>query len=53
LQIVNKNGGVYSSHVYDIKKATRNGVIYPAKDPSIFEVKYPDLDIRGKVVPLF
>lgn len=53
LQIVNKYNGVYSSHVYDIKKATRNGIIYPAKDPSIFEVKYPDLDIRGKVVPLF
>jgi len=53
LQIVNKYNGAYSSHVYDIKKATRNGIIYPAKDPSIFEVKYPDLDIRGKVVPLF
>ena len=53
LQIVNKYNGVYSSHIYDIKKATRNGIIYPAKDPSIFEVKYPDLDIRGKVVPLF
>jgi hypothetical protein len=53
LQIVNKYNGIYSSNVYDIKKATRNGIIYPAKDPSIFEVKFPDLDIRGRVVPLF
>lgn len=53
LQIVNKYNGIYSSNVYDIKKATRNGIIYPAKDPSIFEVKFTDLDIRGRVVPLF
>jgi len=53
LQITNKYDGVYSPNVYDIKKATRNGIIYPAKDPSIFEVKYPNLDIRGRVVPLF
>jgi len=53
LQIVNKFDGIYSPHVYDINRATRNGVIYPAKDPSIFEVKFPDVDIRGRVVPLF
>jgi hypothetical protein len=53
LQIINKYDGIYSSNVYDIKKATRNGIIYPAKDPTIFEVKFPDLDIRGRVVPLF
>jgi hypothetical protein len=32
--------------------ATQNQVIYPSLDPSIFEVKYPNLDIKGKVVPL-
>ena len=32
--------------------ATRNGVIYPSIDPMVFEVKYPDTDIRGRVVPL-
>jgi len=53
LQIINKYDTIYSPIVYDIKKATRNGIIYPAKDPSIFEVKFPDLDIRGRVVPLF
>ena len=38
---------------YDVKGATRNGVVYPPKDPSIFEIKYPDQDVRGRVVPLF
>jgi len=53
LQIVNKYGGTYSKHRYDMKTATKNGVVYPPKDPSLFEIKYPDTDIRGRVVPLF
>ena len=53
LQVTNKYGGTYSNKRYDVKGATRNGVVYPPKDPSIFEVKYPDQDIRGRVVPLF
>ena len=40
----------YSGNVYDIKTATRNGVIYPSLDPSIFEVKFPNTDIKGKVI---
>ena len=40
----------YSGNVYDLKTATRNGVIYPSLDPSIFEVKFPEQDIRGRVV---
>ena len=42
----------YSQYAYDIKGATLNKVIYPSLDPSIFEVKYPNNDIKGKVVPL-
>ena len=42
----------YSGNVYDLRTATRNGVIYPSLDPSIFELKYPDQDIRGRVVNL-
>lgn len=53
LQIVNKFGGSYSPNKYDMNNATRNGIIYPPKDPTCFEVKYPDSDIRGRVVPLF
>jgi hypothetical protein len=40
----------YSGNRYDLTAATRNGIIYPSLDPSIFEVKYPDTDIRGRVV---
>ena len=42
----------YSQYSYDIPAATLNDVIYPSLDPSIFEVKYPNTDIKGKVVPL-
>jgi len=40
----------YSGNVYDLNTATKNGVIYPSLDPSIFEVKFPDQDIKGRVV---
>jgi hypothetical protein len=40
----------YSIYSYDIGGATLNNVVYPSLDPSIFEVKYPDVDIRGRVV---
>ena len=40
----------YSKYLYDIGGATSNNVIYPSLDPCIFEVKYPDVDIRGRVV---
>ena len=40
----------YSCNVYDVEKASRNGIVYPSLDPSIFEVKYPNQDILGKVV---
>ena len=52
--ISNKAGSIsgYSQYAYDIVGATQNQVIYPSLDPSIFEVRYPNLDIKGKVVPL-
>ena len=42
----------YSGNVYDIKAATKAGVIYPSLDPSIFEIKFPNTDIIGKVISL-
>lgn len=42
----------YSKHAYDIKGATLNQVVYPSQDPSIFELKYPNINVKGKVVPL-
>ena len=49
--LVGENLG-YSPYAYDIKGATSANVVYPSLDPSIFEVKYPNQDIQGKVVPL-
>jgi hypothetical protein len=42
----------YSPYSYDISAASLNGTIYPSLDPSIFEVKYPDVDIQGRVVTM-
>ena len=42
----------YSGNVYDITAATKGGIVYPSLDASIFEVKYPNNDIIGKVVSL-
>ena len=54
VKITNKAGTTigYSQYSYDIEGATQNQVIYPSLDPSIFEVKFPQTDIKGKVVPL-
>lgn len=41
--------GDYSPYEYDMEKATLDNVIYPSIDPSIFEVKYPNKDIIGRV----
>jgi hypothetical protein len=49
LEVVNKAGGVYAQYAYDVKGATKNNIVFPSYDPSIFEVKYPDLDIKGRV----
>ena len=40
----------YSGHVYDIQSATKDGIIYPSLDPCIFELKFPNTDIQGRVV---
>jgi len=53
LEIVNKqdpSGTTYSEYAYDIPGATRSGNIYTSADPSIFEVRYPNSDIQGRVV---
>ena len=50
VQIVNKSEGNYSKYAYDIPGATLDDIVYPSLDPSIFEVKFPDSDIQGRVV---
>ena len=39
----------YSGNVYNIQEATKDNVIYTSLDPSIFEIRYPDNDIVGRV----
>ena len=47
---INDSTGIgYSQYKYDFKAATRSEVIYPSLDPSIFELKYPNADINGRV----
>jgi hypothetical protein len=50
LEFINKTGGNYSPFAYDLNGATLNGIIYPSLDPSVFEIRYPDSDISGRVV---
>lgn len=52
IEILNKSGIIngYSQYSYDIVGANQNGIIYPSLDPSIFEIKYPNSDIQGRVV---
>jgi hypothetical protein len=55
IEIVNKQdstGTTYSTFGYDIPGATQSGDIYTSADPSIFEVRYPNTDIQGRVITL-
>lgn len=51
VEIVNLTGESlgYSGYAYDVKGATVDNVVYPSLDPMIFEVKYPNVDIKGRV----
>ena len=49
-EIVNKCGGSYSKIKYNIEAATKGKMVYPSLDPSVFELKYPGKDIKGRVV---
>lgn len=52
IEFVNKQdntGDIYSRYGYDIAAATRKNIIYPSMDPSIFEVRYPNTDLFGRV----
>ena len=40
----------YSKYIYDIKTATKNKIVYPSLDPSIFELKFPSTDIKGRAL---
>tara|TARA_B100002019_G_scaffold23301_1_gene17689 strand:- start:326 stop:913 length:588 start_codon:yes stop_codon:yes gene_type:complete len=52
IRILNKykTSDGYSGNRFDLRTANREGIIYPSLDPSVFEIKFPDTDIRGKAV---
>jgi hypothetical protein len=49
MKITNKCGGEYSPNSYNINAATKDKIVYPSLDPSVFEIKFPDADIKGRV----
>ena len=49
-EVFNKCLGNYSEHSYDIKAATKGKMVYPSVDPSVFEVNFPNKDLKGRVV---
>jgi hypothetical protein len=52
VRIVNKVGGNYSQYAYDIQGATKGNIVYPSLDPCIFEIKFPETDIKGRITTL-
>ena len=52
IRINNKNGEGYSAYGYDVEAAIKNDILYPSYDISVFEVKYPEVDIEGRVTTL-
>ena len=42
--------GNYSTNKYNIDQATKDKIVYPSLDPAIFEVKYPNKDIKGRAL---
>ena len=42
--------GTYSANDYNIDEATKGKIVYPSLDPCVFEVKYPNKDIKGRAL---
>ena len=42
--------GNYSPNRYNVDEATKGKIVYPSLDPSIFEIKYPTKDIKGRAL---
>ena len=42
--------GEYSPNRYNMDEATKGKIVYPSLDPCIFEVKFPNKDIKGRAL---
>ena len=40
----------YSPYRYNVAQATVGKIVYPSLDPCVFEVKYPNKDIKGRAL---
>jgi hypothetical protein len=40
----------YSGNQYNLDRATRQGVIFPSQDPSVFTIRFPNKDIKVRNV---
>lgn len=51
LVIMNLNDSTlgYSNIAYNILDGTKNGITYPSQDPMMFQVRFPDNDIKGRI----
>jgi hypothetical protein len=50
IKIYNLCNGLYSPYKYPIDLATSGKIVYPSLDPCVFEVKFPQTDIRGRAI---
>jgi hypothetical protein len=48
--ICGDGGAGYSPNKYNVDEATRGKIIYPSLDPCVFEVKFPNKDIKGRAI---
>ena len=42
--------GNYSTNRYNIEQAIQGKIVYPSLDPCVFEVKFPNKDIKGRAL---
>ena len=42
--------GNYSTNRYNIEQATQGKIVYPSLDPCVFEIKFPNKDIKGRAL---
>ena len=48
VEFKNITGENYSQYMYDI--IVKNNIIFPSLDPMIFELRFPDVDLKGRIV---
>jgi len=48
--ICGSGGEDYSPNRYNIDEATKGKIVYPSLDPCVFEVKFPNKDIKGRAL---